>query len=66
MIMGFLRDKRGQDMAEYSLLLTLIGAVVLVFVIMMGGGVSNIMSKITNTVQRVDSQQPILKLPERP
>ena len=66
MLTEFLCDESGQDMTEYTLLLTLIGAVVIVFLVMMSGGVNNILSKIANTMQRVDSEQPILKLPERP
>jgi Flp pilus assembly pilin Flp len=48
MVAQFLQDESGQDMAEYALLLTLIGAVALVALVMTGGGVTNILSKISD------------------
>ena len=42
----FLTEERGQDMVEYSLLLVLIGAVVLIYVTGMGLNLANLLEQI--------------------
>jgi Flp pilus assembly pilin Flp len=42
----FLVEERGQDMVEYSLLLVLIGAVVLIYLTGMGLNLANLLQQI--------------------
>lgn len=42
-----LTDDAGQDVVEYSLLLTLIGAVVLIYITGLGMNLSNLLQKIS-------------------
>jgi Flp pilus assembly pilin Flp len=42
----FLTEERGQDMVEYSLLLVLIGAVVLIYLTGMGLNLANLLQQI--------------------
>lgn len=42
----FLAEERGQDMVEYSLLLVLIGAVVLIYLTGMGLNLANLLQQI--------------------
>ncbi len=46
MIKEFLKDERGQDVVEYSLLLVLIGAAAVFILTAMGQSISQIFSKI--------------------
>ena len=48
MIKAFLRDEKGQDVVEYSLLLVLIGAAAVFVLTAMGTSISSIFSKINN------------------
>ncbi|MEP7340718.1 MAG: Flp family type IVb pilin [Acidobacteriota bacterium] len=43
---NFLTDERGQDVVEYSLLLVLIGAVVLIYITGMGLNLATILQQI--------------------
>ncbi len=45
-IKQFLTEERGQDMVEYSLLLVLIGAVVLIYLTGMGLNLANLLQQI--------------------
>lgn len=42
----FLTEERGQDMVEYSLLLVLIGAIVLIYLTGMGLNLANLLQQI--------------------
>ena len=44
------RDDEGQGLAEYALILALIAIVAIVALIFLGGQVSNILSKVGNSV----------------
>lgn len=50
----FLRDESGQDVVEYSLLLTLIGATSVTMLTMVGINIGRIFDKTLATVQYVD------------
>jgi Flp pilus assembly pilin Flp len=50
----FLRDESGQDIVEYSLLLTLIGATSLSVLTMVGINIGHIFDKTLSTVQYID------------
>ena len=50
----FLRDESGQDIVEYSLLLTLIGATSLSVLTMVGINIGRIFDKTLSTVQYVE------------
>ena len=50
----FLRDESGQDIVEYSLLLTLIGATSLSVLTMVGINIGRIFDKTLSTVQYID------------
>lgn len=50
----FLRDEAGQDIVEYSLLLTLIGATSLSVLTMVGINIGRIFDKTLATVQYVE------------
>jgi len=52
----FLRDESGQDIVEYSLLLTLIGATSLSVLTMVGINIGRIFDKTLSTVQYIDDQ----------
>jgi Flp pilus assembly pilin Flp len=52
----FLRDERGQDIVEYSLLFILIGAIGVLLLAAMSGNVSSILSKITNALFGANEQ----------
>ncbi len=56
MIKQFLRDERGQDVVEYSLLLVLIGAAAVFVLTAIGGSISNIFSKINSKLQSADAK----------
>ncbi|MBV8775532.1 MAG: Flp family type IVb pilin [Deltaproteobacteria bacterium] len=55
MVKQFLKDERGQDIVEYSLLLVLIGAAAVLILSLMGQSISNIFTKIANTLKSADS-----------
>lgn len=46
MIREFIKDEAGQDLVEYSLLMTLIGAASLIVLTAMGQSISQIFTKI--------------------
>ena len=56
MIRQLLKDERGQDVVEYSLLLVLIGAAAVFILTTMGASISNIFSKINTKLQSADSK----------
>ena len=56
MIRQFLKEERGQDIVEYSLLLVLIGAAAVFILTTMGTSISNIFSKINAKISTADSQ----------
>ena len=56
MIRQLLKDERGQDVVEYSLLLVLIGAAALFLLTTMGTSISNIFSKINSKLQSADEK----------
>ena len=56
MIRQFLKDERGQDIVEYSLLLVLIGAAAVFILTTMGASISNIFSKINTKLQSADEK----------
>lgn len=43
---AFLTDERGQDLVEYSLLLTIIGLVVIIYLTGVGTNIISILSKV--------------------
>jgi Flp pilus assembly pilin Flp len=45
---GFLKDERGQDLVEYSLLLVLIAAAAVLVLTSFGGSVSDLFSRVTS------------------
>lgn len=47
-IKGFLNDESGQDLVEYSLLLTLVGAASLIVLSAMGVSINKIFAKIND------------------
>jgi Flp pilus assembly pilin Flp len=55
-VQTFLRDERGQDIVEYSLLFILIGAIGVLLLAAMSGNVSSILSKITNALFGANEQ----------
>jgi pilus assembly protein Flp/PilA len=55
MIKQFLKDERGQDIVEYSLLLVLIGAAAVLILTTMGTSITSIFSKIAGKLQQADS-----------
>lgn len=55
MMKQFLKDERGQDIVEYSLLLVLIGAAALLILTTMGTSITNIFSKIAGKLSQADS-----------
>ena len=56
MIKQFLKDERGQDIVEYSLLLVLIGAVAVLILTGMGTSIKNIFAKITTSLDQADAK----------
>jgi pilus assembly protein Flp/PilA len=46
-----LKSEKGQDLAEYALLIGLIALVVVAAVIVLGTGISTVMSTIASTIQ---------------
>lgn len=58
MIKQFLKDESGQDIVEYSLLLVLIGAVAVLILTGMGTSISNIFTKIQNSLIQADNAVP--------
>ena len=56
MLRQLLKDERGQDVVEYSLLLVLIGAAAVFILTTMGASISNIFSKINTKLQSADSK----------
>ena len=56
MIRQLLKDERGQDVVEYSLLLVLIGAAAVFILTTMGASISNIFSKINTKLQSADNK----------
>ena len=56
MIRQLLKDERGQDVVEYSLLLVLIGAAAVFILTTMGASISNIFSKINSKLQSADEK----------
>jgi Flp pilus assembly pilin Flp len=54
MIKQFLKDERGQDVVEYSLLLVLIGAAAVFILTAMGQSISSIFSKINQKLSQAD------------
>jgi pilus assembly protein Flp/PilA len=58
MIKQFLKDERGQDIVEYSLLLVLIGAVAVLILTGMGTSISSIFTKIKTTLDNADASIP--------
>jgi pilus assembly protein Flp/PilA len=56
MIRQFLKDERGQDIVEYSLLLVLIGAAAVFILTTMGASISNIFNKINSKLQTADEK----------
>jgi Flp pilus assembly pilin Flp len=58
MIKQFLKDERGQDIVEYSLLLVLIGAVAVLILTGMGTSISSIFTKIKSTLDNADQSIP--------
>ncbi len=56
MIRQLLKDERGQDVVEYSLLLVLIGAAAVFILTTMGASISNIFSKINTKLQSADAK----------
>ena len=54
MVIRFLRDESGQSMAEYALLLTLIGLVAVFFLWTMGGSVNQIFAKVIKRLQTTE------------
>jgi Flp pilus assembly pilin Flp len=57
-IRRFLTEECGQDVVEYSLMLVLIGAVVLIYITGMGVNLSNLLSKIGTRLEAVNNQIP--------
>jgi Flp pilus assembly pilin Flp len=57
-IRRFLTEECGQDVVEYSLMLVLIGAVVLIYITGMGVNLSNLLSKIGTRLETVNNQIP--------
>jgi pilus assembly protein Flp/PilA len=55
MIKQFLKDERGQDIVEYSLLLVLIGAAAVLILTTMGTSITSIFSKIAAKLSTADS-----------
>ncbi len=55
MIKQFLKDERGQDIVEYSLLLVLIGAVAVLILTGMGRSIGNIFTKIGNLLNQAET-----------
>lgn len=55
-IKRFLTEETGQDVVEYSLMLVLIGAVVLIFLTGMGFNITGILSNIGNRLESVNDQ----------
>jgi Flp pilus assembly pilin Flp len=51
---AFLTDERGQDLVEYSLLLTIIGLVVIVYLTGVGTNVISILSKVGARLNSAD------------
>jgi pilus assembly protein Flp/PilA len=58
MIKQFLKDERGQDIVEYSLLLVLIGAAAILILTTMGTSINSIFTKISNKLQQADAAIP--------
>ena len=56
MLRQLLKDERGQDVVEYSLLLVLIGAAAVFILTTMGASISNIFSKINSKLQSADEK----------
>ena len=56
MLTRFLKDKSGQDVVEYSLLLVLIGGTAVFVLTAMGANISNIFSKINTKLQSADAK----------
>ena len=56
MIRQLLKDERGQDVVEYSLLLVLVGAAAIFLLTTMGTSISNIFSKINTKLQSADAK----------
>ena len=56
MITQFLKDERGQDIVEYSLLLVLIGAAAVFILTTMGASITNIFSKINTKLSTADGK----------
>jgi Flp pilus assembly pilin Flp len=57
-IKSFLTDESGQDMVEYSLMIVLIGAVVLIYLTGMGLNLSGILQKIGDKLETVSAHIP--------
>lgn len=55
MIREFIEDESGQDIAEYSLVLVLVGVAALVILTVMGTSISEIFSKISNRLSQSDN-----------
>jgi Flp pilus assembly pilin Flp len=55
MIKQFLKDERGQDIVEYSLLLVLISAVAILILTGMGTSIKNIFTKVTNSLNQAET-----------
>jgi pilus assembly protein Flp/PilA len=56
MLIRFLKDERGQDIVEYSLLLVLIGSTAVFVLTAMGGSITNIFNKINTRLQSADAK----------
>ena len=46
------KSEKGQDLAEYALLIGLIALVVVAAVTVLGGGISNVFNTIASTIQQ--------------
>ena len=49
-LMGSLKDRKGQTLVEYALLLALIAIVVIAVVTLLGGKANNVYSNIANKI----------------
>lgn len=52
---AFLANERGQDLVEYSLLLTIIGLVVLLYLTGVGANITSILSRVGAKLSSADS-----------
>jgi Flp pilus assembly pilin Flp len=55
-IKRFYKDERGQDIAEYSLMLVLIGLAAILFSMLLGANISNLIDRINTTLRSAGNQ----------